>query len=500
MTQFHSDDYVEFLYRVTPETAWRYQKEISKYIDVHHGDGVEEAFYTTDRVMTCSFHKYGEFFPGTGDLRDIGEGKGKYYSVNVPLRDGINDYSYRTIFEPVVKNIIEWYQPGVIVLQCGADSLAGDKLGCFNLSLEGHGRCVNYVKGFGLPLLVLGGGGYAIRNVSRAWAYETGLLVGEKMDRHLPMNDYMDYYGPDFTLNVPARNMENLNSDKYLERIKIQVLQNLERTRFAPSVQMQEVPPGLSPNVERDGEVDDEMDVEENKDVRVTELMQERMVVKKTELYDLDALGISKRHEDSSESNKLANEFNFVKDEAMKEEESKPKAKDDVCMDIDSKEKDESQKMEDVQEGKNEKMEEHGLVKEQAQEQLQEQKQEQGKEQKVEEQMPEGDADVDEAPKPEPKADISQGSAPEESSENKKETIGSVEGQNTTDSCIAMAESGTTENRMSVDTEQPEPVSDVLSQSKVSPKNTDIDSKRLASPSHLPLEAKDIQEESNTSL
>jgi hypothetical protein len=38
-------------------------------IDVHHGDGVEEAFYTTDRVMTVSFHKYGEYFPGTGDLR-----------------------------------------------------------------------------------------------------------------------------------------------------------------------------------------------------------------------------------------------------------------------------------------------------------------------------------------------------------------------------------------------------------------------------------------------
>lgn len=38
-------------------------------IDVHHGDGVEEAFYTTDRVMTVSFHKYGEYFPGTGELR-----------------------------------------------------------------------------------------------------------------------------------------------------------------------------------------------------------------------------------------------------------------------------------------------------------------------------------------------------------------------------------------------------------------------------------------------
>ncbi|CAG2063655.1 unnamed protein product [Timema podura] len=63
-------------------------------IDVHHGDGVEEAFYTTDRVMTVSFHKYGEYFPGTGDLRDIGAGKGKYYAVNIPLRDGMDDESY----------------------------------------------------------------------------------------------------------------------------------------------------------------------------------------------------------------------------------------------------------------------------------------------------------------------------------------------------------------------------------------------------------------------
>jgi hypothetical protein len=54
-------------------------------IDVHHGDGVEEAFYTTDRVMTVSFHMFGDFFPGTGDLRDIGHEKGKYYALNVPV-------------------------------------------------------------------------------------------------------------------------------------------------------------------------------------------------------------------------------------------------------------------------------------------------------------------------------------------------------------------------------------------------------------------------------
>ena len=71
-------------------------------IDVHHGDGVEEAFYTTDRVMTCSFHKYGEFFPGTGELRDIGCGKGKHYACNVPLRDGITDETYQSLLRPVI--------------------------------------------------------------------------------------------------------------------------------------------------------------------------------------------------------------------------------------------------------------------------------------------------------------------------------------------------------------------------------------------------------------
>src|SRR5580692_4733678 len=79
-------------------------------IDVHHGDGVEEAFYTTDRVMTVSFHKYGEYFPGTGELRDIGVGNGKYYSVNFPLRDGITDDTYKGVFEPVIKAVMDWYR------------------------------------------------------------------------------------------------------------------------------------------------------------------------------------------------------------------------------------------------------------------------------------------------------------------------------------------------------------------------------------------------------
>ncbi|KAJ2604423.1 histone deacetylase [Coemansia sp. RSA 1722] len=377
MTQFHSDDYVDFLHRVTPENAAQFQRELSKYnfeedcpvfdgmfdlfslsagssmegaarlnrglsdicinwsgglhhakkceasgfcyindivlailellrhhqrvlyidIDVHHGDGVEEAFYTTDRVMTCSFHKYGEYFPGTGDLRDIGEGKGKHYAVNFPLRDGIDDISYHSVFKPVIQNIMEWYQPDAVVLQCGTDSLAGDKLGCFNLSMDGHAECVRFVKAFNLPTLVLGGGGYTIRNVSRVWAYETGILVGAEMDRKLPMNDYMDYYAPEYTLNVPAYNVGNMNSPEYLDRMRSQVLQNIERTRFAPSVQMQDVPR----DVDRDTADEDALDPDE----RMPESARDQHIVPDAEMYEADSMGL---RDSSRDGTKVINE------------------------------------------------------------------------------------------------------------------------------------------------------------------------------------------------
>lgn len=145
-------------------------------IDIHHGDGVEEAFYTSDRVMTVSFHKFGDYFPGTGDIRDIGYSKGKYYSLNVPLDDGIDDESYHFLFKPIIGKVMEVFKPGAVVLQCGADSLSGDRLGCFNLSIKGHAECVKFMRSFNVPLLLLGGGGYTIRNVARCWCYEVTYL------------------------------------------------------------------------------------------------------------------------------------------------------------------------------------------------------------------------------------------------------------------------------------------------------------------------------------
>jgi len=88
--------------------------------------------------------------------------------------------------------VMERYRPGAIVLQCGGDSLAGDRLGSLNLSMRGHANCVNFMKSFGLPLLLLGGGGYTMRNVSRTWAYETGVAVGVDLPSELPEHEYSE--------------------------------------------------------------------------------------------------------------------------------------------------------------------------------------------------------------------------------------------------------------------------------------------------------------------
>jgi acetoin utilization deacetylase AcuC-like enzyme len=103
------------------------------------------------------------------------------YSANIPLKDGIDDDSFASVFRPIISSIMQFYNPSAIVLQCGADSLAGDRLGVFNLSSKGHASCIQFVKSFNRPLIVLGGGGYSIRNVPRAWCYETSLLVDQEI-------------------------------------------------------------------------------------------------------------------------------------------------------------------------------------------------------------------------------------------------------------------------------------------------------------------------------
>jgi histone deacetylase HOS2 len=228
-------------------------------IDVHHGDGVEEAFWSTDRVMTLSIHKFDglNFFPGTGDLDKNGpdsEGNpGAHHALNVPLADGIDDEQYVWLFKTIVGKCVEKFAPTAIVLQCGADSLAGDRLGRFNVQVQGHGACVSYCKSLGIPLLLVGGGGYTPRNVARAWAHETSIAIGcsETLNPIIPEHTpYRSHFRHDTIFptleQIVGEPRKNQNSEKKVLEIVRWITEQLRFVNAAPSVQSQVIPPDLT--------------------------------------------------------------------------------------------------------------------------------------------------------------------------------------------------------------------------------------------------------------
>lgn len=240
-------------------------------IDVHHGDGVEQAFKSTDRVLTVSFHKYDRenFFPGTGALEDNGpshpQNPGAKYALNVPLHDGIDDDSYIWLFKSIIEPCISIYRPTAICLQCGADSLGNDRLGCFNLNIKGHGACLAFVKSYRLPLFVVGGGGYTPRNVARLWAHETSICIGaeDRIDPTIPSHCPFIQHLEGDELFPPLHNAtkyENKNPRDYLENIVRHCVETLRYIQAAPSVQMQHIPPDLAAwRDEVDKELEEEM-------------------------------------------------------------------------------------------------------------------------------------------------------------------------------------------------------------------------------------------------
>ncbi|KAF8626215.1 hypothetical protein AX15_004904 [Amanita polypyramis BW_CC] len=256
-------------------------------IDIHHGDGVEFAFYHSNRVMTVSFHKYtGEFFPGTGKLDDNGAGEGKHFCLNVPLQDGIDDEMYLTIFKTVIDDTVTAFRPTSIVLQCGADSLGCDRLGAFNLSIAAHGECVNFVRKYNVPLLVVGGGGYTIKNVSRCWTYETSVLVGASVPDELPVTVYDSFFEDShWKLHPPLTGkVDNQNSPASLQRITMSIRNKLRYLQGAPSVALQEIPPDIQGLL-----AEEERTAEEKEEERGTALAGEQRVdrsINRNEFYD----------------------------------------------------------------------------------------------------------------------------------------------------------------------------------------------------------------------
>ncbi|KAH0281512.1 histone deacetylase, partial [Aureobasidium melanogenum] len=249
-------------------------------IDVHHGDGVEEAFASSDRVMTLSFHRYGIidedskekhlFFPGTGALNSNGNENsvGNHFALNVPIPKGIDDDQFLHLFESITGRTLEHFRPQAIVLQCGADSLGGDRLGQFNLNIRAHGECLAFVKKAGVPLLILGGGGYTARNVARAWTHETALAVGATLNEELPMHivprpqAFMGREHGDGRLYPELAGFhKNYVTQKELDLLVEHCHEELRYIQHAPSVVMDRLPSRAQMEAAR-RQVDDEMEAD----------------------------------------------------------------------------------------------------------------------------------------------------------------------------------------------------------------------------------------------
>jgi acetoin utilization protein AcuC len=142
-------------------------------IDVHHGDGVYYAFENDPHVIFADIHESG-IFPGTGFISEQGNDQAKGKKLNIPLPAGADDEDFFAVW-PQVEKLIERERPAFIILQCGADSLANDPLADLQYSDKPHAYAAKrlcelankYAEG---RLLALGGGGYNLHNISRAWA------------------------------------------------------------------------------------------------------------------------------------------------------------------------------------------------------------------------------------------------------------------------------------------------------------------------------------------
>ena len=156
-------------------------------IDVHHGDGVQDAFYETDQVLTISLHQDGRtLFPGTGFLNERGTGRGRGFNLNIPLPPSTGDDAYLEAFDAVVPESIRRFSPDIMVTQLGVDTHYLDPLA--NLALTTHGQAALFhrFKEMGLPWLALGGGGYHLEVVPRAWALALLIMAGLPIPQELP--------------------------------------------------------------------------------------------------------------------------------------------------------------------------------------------------------------------------------------------------------------------------------------------------------------------------
>ncbi len=152
-------------------------------LDAHHGNGTQDAFYQDPGVMTVSFHESGTtLFPWGGFENEIGEGSGRGFNVNVPLPAGCDDDNFVFAFNRIVPSLLNAYQPDVIVLEIGMDILSVDPLTHLSMTNNAIADTLPLLVKSGIPLLVVGGGGYHPKHTARGWALAWTILCGNEPD------------------------------------------------------------------------------------------------------------------------------------------------------------------------------------------------------------------------------------------------------------------------------------------------------------------------------
>lgn len=173
---------------------------------------------------------------------------------------------------------------------------------------------------------MVGGGGYTIRNVSRAWTYETSVALGADIANELPYNDYFEYFGPDFKLHISPSNMANQNTPEYLEKIKTRLFENLRMLPHAPGVQMQNIPEDA---INEESDVEDKID----KDERLPQKDLDKRIVPENEFSDSEDEGEGGRRDNRSYKGRKrprldkTNDSKDAGDDKMKEEVKSEKSK-----------------------------------------------------------------------------------------------------------------------------------------------------------------------------
>jgi len=143
-------------------------------IDAHHGDGVFYGFETDPRALFADIHEDGRFlYPGTGSRSETGKGAAEGTKLNIPMPPSADDEAFLEAWSEV-EAYLEAAEPQLLLMNAGADSLAGDPITHLQYSENAHGHAASRLREFADRfcegrVLGMGGGGYNRRNLARAW-------------------------------------------------------------------------------------------------------------------------------------------------------------------------------------------------------------------------------------------------------------------------------------------------------------------------------------------